>query len=110
MLPKDFTPQEEIVAELLTGFGLRFEQQWRVPGTNYLADFFIEELTMVLECDGPMGHLQKADASRTIIILEKAPTLVTVVARVDATTKSGLREQLWQVLENLEPNNQNESP
>lgn len=99
---KDFTPQEELTAELLSGFGLRFEQQWKVPGTNYLADFYIEELTMVLECDGPIGHLQKADAERTIRILEAAPDMVTIVSRVDATTKSGLREQLWQVLKELE--------
>jgi hypothetical protein len=44
---KDFTAQELIVEKLLTEFGLRYEMQWKVPGTNYLADFYIEEIKMV---------------------------------------------------------------
>ena len=107
---KDFTPQEELTAELLTSFGIRFEQQWSVPGTNYSADFYIEELMMVLECDGPIGHLKKADAERTINILASAPHMVSQVARVDAMTKTGLREQIWQVLMELEGSYQNENP
>lgn len=99
---KDFTHQEELTEGLLTEFGLRFEQQWKVPGTNYLADFYIEEIKMVLECDGPVGHLKKADEERTKNILASAPDMVTTVGRVDATTKSGLREQLWRVLNELE--------
>ncbi len=99
---KDFTAQELIVEKLLTEFGLRYEMQWKVPGTNYLADFYIEEIKMVLECDGPIGHLKKADEERTKNILASAPDMVTTVGRVDDTTQGGLREQLWQVLNELE--------
>jgi len=104
---KDFTPQEELTADILTGYGIRFIQQWSVPHTNYTADFYIPEIHMVLECDGAIGHLRKADDKRTEVILSKAADEVKRVARVDAPTKSKLKEQIWQVLTALDQDSQN---
>ena len=110
MTHKDFTPQEELTADVLKEYGIRFIQQWKVPYTKYIADFYIPELCMVLECDGAIGHLRKADAKRTGIILQKAVDEVKQVSRVDAMTKSKLKEQIWQVLTALDQDNPNESP
>jgi len=104
---KDFTPQEELTADILTEYGIRFVQQWDVPYTNYIADFYIPELQMVLECDGAIGHLRKADDKRTEMILSKAVDEVKRVSRVDAMTKSKLKEQIWQVLTVLDQDSQN---
>ena len=106
---KDFTPQEELTADILTEYGIRFIQQWSVPSTNYTADFYIPELHMVLECDGVIGHLRKADAKRTEVILQKATDEVKQVARVDAMTKSKLKEQVWQVLTVSDQDSQSEN-
>ena len=107
---KDFTPQEELTADILTEYGIRFVQQWDVPYTNYIADFYIPELQMVLECDGAIGHLRKADEKRTEMILRKAVDEVKQVSRVDAVTKNKLKEQIWQVLIASDQGNPNESP
>lgn len=106
---KDFTAQEELTADILKGYGIRFIQQWNVPHTKYVADFYIPELSMVLECDGAIGHLRKADDKRTEVILREAVNEVKQVARVDATTKKKLKEQIWQVLTALDQDNQSES-
>ena len=95
---KDFTVQEELTADILKGYGIRFIQQWNVPNTKYIADFYIPELLMVLECDGAIGHLKKADDKRTERILSLASDDVKNVSRVNAETKKKLEEQLWQVL------------
>ena len=107
---KDFTPQEELTAGILKEYGIRFIQQWNVPYTKYIADFYIPELLMVLECDGAIGHLRKADEKRTEMILRKAVDEVKQVSRVDAVTKNKLKEQIWQVLIASDQDNLNESP
>ena len=50
MLPKDYTKQENVIAEVLSEIGLRYDQQ--VPISGYIADFFVPELGMVIEADG----------------------------------------------------------
>jgi very-short-patch-repair endonuclease len=107
---KDFTSQEELTAGILKEYGIRFIQQWNVPYTKYIADFYIPELLMVLECDGAIGHLRKADEKRTEVILRKAVDEVKQVSRVDAVTKNKLKEQIWQVLIASDQGNPNESP
>ena len=61
-LPKDYTLQENLIAECLSEFGLRYEQQhmfW-----PYTVDFYILELRMIIEADGRYGHLRKNDIKR----------------------------------------------
>ena len=52
--PRDFTEQELLIARCLDEFGLRYEQQAYFH--PYIADFYIEELQMVVEADGVYGH------------------------------------------------------
>ena len=49
VLPKDYTLQENIIAECLSEFGLRYDQQY--PFFTYTVDFWVPELNMVLEAD-----------------------------------------------------------
>ena len=48
--PRDYTVQENIIAECLSELGMRYTQQY--PILNYLADFWISELNLVVEADG----------------------------------------------------------
>ena len=47
LLPKDYTKQENIIAELLSEFGLRYDQQ--VEFGKYTVDFHIKEIGMIVE-------------------------------------------------------------
>ena len=62
MLPKDYTKQEIIIADVLSDMGLRYDTQ--VPINQYTADFFVSELGMIIEADGIYGHLKKRDMRR----------------------------------------------
>ena len=62
MLPKDYTKQEIIIADVLSDMGLRYDTQ--VPINQYTADFFVSELGMIIEADGIYGHLKKRDMKR----------------------------------------------
>ena len=64
LLPKDYTTQENIIAGCLDEFGIRFEQQFSF--SPYTVDFFIPDLSMVVEADGKYGHLQKRDVKRDV--------------------------------------------
>jgi len=55
ILPRDYTPQENLIAECLSEFGIRYDQQ--VDFSPYTADFHIPDLYMVIEADGKYGHL-----------------------------------------------------
>ena len=60
--PRDYTKQENLIADQLSEFGLRYDQQ--VPINQYTADFYVPELGMVIEADGVYGHLRKRDMYR----------------------------------------------
>ena len=49
-LPKDYTRQEQLIADELSELGFRYDQQ--VPINQYTADFFVPELGLVIEADG----------------------------------------------------------
>lgn len=59
---KDYTSQEILVAECLDILGLRYEPQ--VKFGQFIVDFFLPELLVVIEADGIYGHLKKANARR----------------------------------------------
>ena len=40
LLPKDFTTQENLIAEVLSNFGLRYDQQ--VEFGKYRTDFYVK--------------------------------------------------------------------
>ena len=59
MIPIDYTEQENLIAECLSTFGIRSDQQH--PFAPYTVDFWVPELRLVIEADGVYGHLQKRD-------------------------------------------------
>ena len=92
--PKDYTDQENIIADCLSGFGLRYEQQqsfW-----PYTVDFYIPELKMVVEADGKYGHLRKRDAKRDIVVGKRDE--VEYILHIRKFTKEGIKDILWQEL------------
>ena len=96
--PRDFTKQENIIAECLDDFGLRYEQQYDFP--PYTVDIYIPEINMVIEADGKYGHLQKRDSKRDVYITSTHN--VKLLLHIKDTTKEKIKEILWQELNNLE--------
>ena len=97
LLPKDYTDQENIIAECLSEFGLRYEQQYEF--SPYTADFYIPELKMVIEADGKYGHLHKRDVKRDVF-LSKCDN-VDYILHIRDFTKAKIKETLWQGLNKL---------
>jgi len=100
MLPRDYTKQENIIADTLSDFGLRYDQQ--VPIDKYTADFYIAELGLVIEADGVYGHLRKRDATRDAEIMRIFG--ISNILHVKETTKESIREVLCRAFENLQTN------
>ena len=95
--PKDYTPQENIIAECLSEFGLRYEQQYDF--WPYTADFYITELNMVIEADGKYGHLNKRDVKRDLALGKQHN--VKYILHIRLFTKKKIKETLWQGLNKL---------
>ena len=94
LLPKDYTDQENIIADCLSEFGLRYEQQqsfW-----PYTVDFYIPELKLVIEADGKHGHLRRNDAKRDIVLFKLEE--VEYILHIRKFTKEGIKDILWQGL------------
>ena len=62
MIAKDYTKQEQVVAQVISDLGLRYEQQYTVG--PYTVDFYLPELQIVIEADGVYGHFRRSDAKR----------------------------------------------
>tara|TARA_B100000749_G_C18124288_1_gene341152 strand:- start:64 stop:381 length:318 start_codon:yes stop_codon:yes gene_type:complete len=103
ILPKDYTAQENIIADCLTEFGLRYDQQYDF--FPYTVDFYLSELKMVIEADGKHGHLQKRDAKRDINLAEHDEVLN--ILHVRDATKEKIKETLWLALNKLSDNEAN---
>ena len=93
-LPKDYTQQENIIAECLSDFGLRYEQQ--ADFYPYSPDFYIPEIKMIIEADGKYGHLRKRDIKRDIFLVEQEG--VDDVLHIRDVTKLKIKDTLWQEL------------
>ena len=93
-LPKDYTQQENIIAECLSDFGLRYEQQ--ADFYPYSPDFYIPEIKMIIEADGKYGHLRKRDIKRDIFLVEQEG--VDDVLHIRDVTKQRIKDTLWQAL------------
>jgi len=96
--PRDYTKQENIIADCLDEFGLRYEQQYDFP--PYTVDVYIPEINMVIEADGKYGHLQKSDSKRDVYITSSYN--VKYLLHIKDTTKEKIKDILWQELNNLE--------
>ena len=99
LLPKDFTMQEKIIADCLSKLGLRFVEQFNI--LNYTVDFWISELSMVIEADGMMGHLRKADAKRDEALLSNSEIEIEHILHITGRTYEPIMEELCQALDKL---------
>ena len=105
MLPRDYTVQENLIAECLSTFGLRYDQQYSF--FPYTVDFWISELHLIIEADGVHGHLQKRDKMRDLDLMEQ--TSVEWVLHITSTTKQAIKEELWQGLSKLSESGETET-
>mgnify|MGYP003651962337 FL=1 len=102
--PKDYTKQENIIADCLSEIGLRYVEQYDF--FPYTVDFFVPELNMVIEADGVMGHLKKRDAKRDMFLSTHHE--VEYVLHINETTKKRIKDTLWQGLNKLNPHPENQ--
>jgi len=86
---RDFTIQENYVAEVLTELGLRYEQQYSIGSRT--VDFYLPEMRSVIEADGVYGHLRKADRKRDSELMDLG---VKDIFHVRDTTKSTIFDTL----------------
>ena len=104
ILPKDYTAQENIIANCLSEFGFRYDEQhmfW-----PYTVDFYLRELRMVIEADGKHGHLRKNDVKRDTELLKLME--INHIIHIREKTKEKIKEILWQELNKLEHKDQKE--
>tara|TARA_R110002020_G_scaffold89067_2_gene217969 strand:- start:3639 stop:3968 length:330 start_codon:yes stop_codon:yes gene_type:complete len=97
LLPRDFTKQENIIAECLSDLGLRYTEQYEFY--PYTVDFYIPELNMVVEADGTYGHLKKRDLKRDGKLQEYDE--IKHILHIKETTYTDIKDFLWQALSNL---------
>jgi very-short-patch-repair endonuclease len=84
MIPKDFTAQEQLVAQCLDELGLRYAQQVEID--RYTVDFLIED-NIILEADGYYGHSRKSDKKRDAILLEYGYCIIHIKSQAKAQIK-----------------------
>lgn len=89
--PRDRTKQENLVGEILTSLGVRYNSQ--VQTGPYTLDFVCYDNMVVIEADGIYGHLKKQDEKRDKYLLESG---FSDVWHIRETTKSGIRKILEQ--------------
>ena len=97
MLPRDYTKQENIIAQVLSELGLRYDTQ--VPINQYTADFFVPELGMIIEADGIYGHFKKRDIKRDADLMRIYG--VKNILHIKENSKVGVQDTLWQALNKL---------
>jgi very-short-patch-repair endonuclease len=98
-LPKDYTTQEQLIADELSELGLRYDQQ--VDVHPYTVDFFVPELGLVIEADGVYGHLRKRDVKRDADLMRIFG--IENILHIKDSTKEGVENTLCQALKNFPP-------
>jgi len=98
ILPKDYTAQENIIADCLSDLGLRYEQQ--ADFAPYTPDFYIPEIKMIIEADGKHGHLRKRDVKRDIFLSKDDD--IQYILHIRVFSKKAIRKQLLAGLEKLD--------
>jgi very-short-patch-repair endonuclease len=97
LLPKDYTRQENLIADCLDDLGLRYEQQYAF--FPYTVDFYIPEIELVIEADGKYGHFRKRDGNRDFALSNEHG--VSYILHIRDFTKERIKEMLWQELNKL---------
>ena len=96
--PRDYTDQENLIADCLSKFGMRYDQQ--VYYHPYIVDFYIPEIKTVVEADGVYGHLGKRDRKRDSELL--ALDDIDYIIHIKEKTNERIKDQLWLELNNLD--------
>ena len=96
--PRDYTDQENLIADCLAKFGMRYDQQ--VYYHPYIVDFYIPEIKMVVEADGVYGHLSKRDRKRDedLLLLDD----IEYIIHIKETTLEKIKAKLWLELTKLD--------
>ena len=87
------TKQEKLVQRCIEELGLRYVEQAKFG--QYEVDFLLTELDVVVEADGPFGHLAKRDARRDKELIDMG---VAEVWHLKEKTLQDIKERLWQEL------------
>ena len=96
--PKDYTAQENLIAQVLDELGLRYDQQYEAY--PYTLDFYIPEVRMCIEADGVYGHYRKRDIKRDMELMKRST--VNHILHVEGTIYSEIKETIWEALNNLQ--------
>ena len=95
--PKEYTKQENIIADCLDEFGMRYSQQTSFP--PYTVDFYVSEIQRVVEADGVYGHLRKRDTYRDSELMRIYG--ISDILHIKESTKEGVKDTLCRALENF---------
>lgn len=92
IVPKDYTAQEKLVAEVLDALGIGYAQQ--VEFNQYTVDFYLPDNSIVIEADGKWGHLKKADAKRDAELKMCNSQEILDVFHIKGITKSEIMKEI----------------
>jgi len=92
MPPKDFTQQEQQVANILDFLGIRYAQQVEIG--KYIVDFLVED-SIVLEADGFYGHYRAADKIRDMDLLQEG---FAEVIHIKGSAKEKIKQEIMDAL------------
>ena len=87
------TTQEKLVQRCIEELGLRYVEQAKFG--QYEVDFLLTELDVVVEADGPFGHLAKRDARRDQDLIDMG---IAEVWHFREKTLQDIKERLCQEL------------
>ena len=102
MPSKFWTEKEKLIQKCVEETGLLYISQARF-GT-YDVDFYLPEIGVVVEADGPFGHLAKRDAKRDAELKDMGTDLFPIeeIWHFRENTLKTIRERLCQELNKLE--------
>ena len=95
--PRDNTPQEVTIRKVLDELGLRHDDQHFF--LNFIVDFWIPEIGMIIEADGVYGHLKKRDMKRDMALM--GVPQVKHILHIRDTQQDQIKETIWQALSRL---------
>lgn len=90
MKPRDYTKQENLIAKVLDNLGIRYVQQYQFG--NRTVDVFIPDLKLVIEADGPYGHIRKEDRARDEELFESGE--VDQILHVKESSAKEIKEKV----------------
>ena len=95
--PREHTTQEKTIAQVLSEMELRFNEQEEIG--SYSVDFWVPELSLVIEADGIHGHFKKRDIMRDQFLM--STDKVGYILHITDTTYTKIQEVLWRALTNF---------